>query len=400
MQEVLLLKYGEITLKGLNRPKFEDILTHNIKRRLKSCGDNRLTKSQSTLTIEPLDDQFDFEAATEAMKKVFGLSSVVRAAVTDKSMDAIREGAASYLGDILSAAETFKVEARRSDKKFPLTSPQICGDVGEYLLSRFPNLRVDVHEPQVVVFVEIRDVGAFIHPAPEHGAGGMPVSSNGRACLLISGGIDSPVAGYMMAKRGVELEAVHFASPPYTSELARRKVLDLLKIVSEYSGRVRCHIVPFTKIQEQIKKNCPEELFTIIMRRMMMKIANSVAARRKCLALITGESVGQVASQTMEAIACTEAASGVPVFRPLIGMDKEEIVVIARKIGTFETSILPYEDCCTVFTPKHPRTRPALKFVEAAEAAFDFAPLLDEAVKNIEDVIIEPFETENTAEQG
>lgn len=389
MQEVILLKFGEITLKGLNRSKFEDILSRNIKRRLEGCGLNRLTKAQSTLTIEPLGENFDFEAAVEAMKKVFGLSSVTRAAVVEKEMDAVREAAASYLRETLSAAKTFKVEAKRSDKKFPLTSPQICEDVGGFLLSKYPGLTVDVHKPDAVVFVEIRDYGAFIHAAPEHGAGGMPVSSNGKACLLISGGIDSPVAGYMMAKRGIELEAVHFASPPYTSELARRKVLDLLKIVTQYSGRIHCHIVPFTKIQEQIKKSCPEDLFTVIMRRMMMKIANRVAERRNCLALVTGESVGQVASQTMEAIACTEAASGIPVFRPLVAMDKEEIVAIARRIGTFETSILPYEDCCTVFTPKHPRTRPMLKFVEAGEAAFDFTPLIQEAFENIENVIIE-----------
>jgi thiamine biosynthesis protein ThiI len=281
------------------------------------------------------------------------------------------------------------VVAKRSDKKFAYDSPQICVDVGAHLLDAFPNLHVDVHNPEVSVVIEIRDFGAYVHGSPVPGAGGMPVGSNGRAAVLISGGIDSPVAAYMLAKRGVRLEAVHFASPPYTSERAKLKVLELLKIVSGYSGRIVCHVVPFTRIQEEIQKNCPEELFTIIMRRFMMKVASEIASNNACSALITGESIGQVASQTIEAISCTDVAAEQPALRPLIGMDKEEIVRISRKIGTFDTSIQPYEDCCTVFTPRHPRTRPKIEFVLEAEAKFDFEPLLKEAVENAERIVID-----------
>lgn len=394
MREVLLLKNGEIVLKGLNRPTFEAMLTRNIKRRLRDAGDFTVTRSQSTITVEPAVGPdgvllpFDFTLAEQRLQKVFGLASVTRACIVEKDMDVIRAAAVSYLAPALARVRTFKVESKRSDKRFPLTSPQISEDVGGVLLEHYPHLTVDVHRPDAIVMVEIRDAGAYIHAGALPGAGGMPVGSNGRAALLISGGIDSPVAGYMMAKRGVELCAVHFASPPYTSDRAREKVLELLRIVTEYSGRIACFVVPFTRIQEEIRRNCPEELFTLIMRRLMMEIANKIAAREGCGALVTGESIGQVASQTMEALACTDAASVLPVFRPLIGMDKEEIVTVARRVGTFETSILPYEDCCTVFTPRHPRTRPKLALVEQAQAAFDFAPLVEEAFSGTEKVVL------------
>ncbi len=389
MREVLLLKYGEIALKGLNLPTFEAILISNLKRRLNGLGRTVITKAQSTINIEPQDDNYDIDEAISRIQKVFGIAAISRALVIEKDLEKIKVTAASYLRESLENAASFKVSAKRSDKKFAYGSPEICAEVGEYLLDAYPNLHVDVHEPEVNVIVEIRDFGAYIHGCPVPGAGGMPVGSSGRAAVLISGGIDSPVAAYMLAKRGVRIEAVHFASPPYTSERAKLKVMELLKIVSQYSGRIVCHVVPFTKIQEQIQKNCPEELFTIIMRRFMMKIAAEIVSKNACSALITGESIGQVASQTIEAISCTDKASTLPVFRPLIGMDKEEIVQISRKIGTFETSIQPYEDCCTVFTPRHPRTRPKIEFVLEAESKFDFEPLLKEAIEGAERIVID-----------
>lgn len=382
-QEILLIKNGELALKGLNRNTFESVLLKNLRRRLRSLGEFRLRTAQSTIYIEPVSPDVDLEEACDRVSRVFGISAFSRARVAPKDMGAILETAASYLEPALRAVKTFKVEAKRSDKTFPLTSPEICRITGEELLRRFPHLRVDVHEPELTVWIEIRDFGAYIHGPQLPGAGGMPVGTGGRAALLISGGIDSPVAGYMMAKRGIELAAVHFASPPYTSERAEMKVESLLRQVGTYAGRIRLHIVPFTHIQEEIGRACPEELFTLIMRRFMMKIATRVAVKEDCGALITGESVGQVASQTIPALACTDAAAGLPVFRPVIGMDKEEIIAIARKIGTFETSIQPYEDCCTVFTPRHPRTRPRLAMLEEAEAALDAEALMEEAVAGI-----------------
>lgn len=382
-QEILLIKNGELALKGLNRNTFESVLLKNLRRRLRSLGEFRLRTAQSTIYIEPVSPDVDLEEACDRVNRVFGISAFSRARVAPKDMGAILETAASYLEPTLRVVKTFKVEAKRSDKTFPLTSPEICRVTGEELLRRFPYLRVDVHEPELTVWIEIRDFGAYIHGPQLPGAGGMPVGTGGRAALLISGGIDSPVAGYMMAKRGIELAAVHFASPPYTSERAEMKVESLLRQVGTYAGRIRLHIVPFTHIQEEIGRACPEELFTLIMRRFMMKIATRVAVMEDCGALITGESVGQVASQTIPALACTDAAAGLPVFRPVIGMDKEEIIAIARKIGTFETSIQPYEDCCTVFTPRHPRTRPRLAMLEEAEAALDVEALMEEAVAGI-----------------
>ena len=299
------------------------------------------------------------------------------------------KSAADYLEEDLEAASTFKVEAKRSDKKFPLTSPEICREAGGYLLGKFPHLEVDVHNPDITVNIEIRDTSAFVHGRQLKGAGGMPTGSAGKACLLISGGLDSPVAGYMMAKRGLSLTAVHFASPPYTSEKAEQKVHKLLEKVSMFSGRIGLWVVHFTEIQESIKDNCPEEIFTVIMRRMMMRVAQIIARRENAGALITGESVGQVASQTMPAIACTDAVCEIPVFRPLIGMDKDEVIAIARnKTDTFDLSVLPYEDCCTVFTPKHPRTRPTIEYVEKAEEAFDWRPMVETAAETARLVVI------------
>ena len=381
--EILLIKNGELALKGLKRRTFENILRKNLRMRLAPAGDFRLRKAQSTIYIEPENPVADLDEACDRVSRVFGISAFSRAQVVEKDLEAIRQAAAAYLRPSLEAVNTFKVEARRSDKSFPLTSPEICGEVGGYLLEQYPHLTVDVHRPELVIWVEIRDFGAYIHGAQLPGAGGMPVGTGGRAALLISGGIDSPVAAYMMAKRGIELTAVHFASPPYTSERAEQKVISLLEQVGTYAGRMELQIVPFTHIQEEIRRLCPEELFTLIMRRFMMRIAAAVAKSADCGALITGESVGQVASQTIPAIACTDAVADLPVFRPLVGMDKEEIIAIARRIGTFEISIQPYEDCCTVFTPRHPRTRPKLAMVEAAEAALDGENLIREALEGI-----------------
>ncbi len=378
-QELILIKIGEIALKGLNRRTFEEVLMKNIKRHLAPLGKFEVKSAQSAIYVRPLDEDVDLDDACEKIGKVFGIVSYSRACLAKKDMNDINRTAAEYLKEELEDAATFKVEAKRSDKAFPLKSPEICAETGGYLLEKFPGLSVDVHQPEATVTVEIRDFGAYVHGKAKRGAGGMPVGTGGKAAVLISGGIDSPVAAWMMAKRGVELTAVHFASPPYTSERAEEKVKELLSKVSEYGGRLRMFTVPFTKIQEAIQSQCPEELFTIIMRRMMMKISSRIGEREGCAALITGESLGQVASQTIHAIACTDAAASLPVFRPLIGMDKEEIVRISRQIGAFEISIQPYEDCCTVFTPKHPRTRPVLKYVELAESSVDWEEMLQEA---------------------
>lgn len=381
MKEVILVKNGELALKGLNRSTFEDILVKNIKRRLNyAVGKFTFTKSQSTIIIEPNEEDLDFEKAVEVIGKVFGIAGYSRAALSEKDLEDIKNVALSYLGDDLRSVKTFKVNAKRSDKKFPLTSPELCREVGAHLLRNIPSLKVDVHNPDIIVTVEVRDKHVFIHGNQIKGAGGMPVGSAGRVALLVSGGIDSPVAGWMMAKRGLQLTAIHFAAPPYTSKRAEMKVRELVSIVSKYSGRVNFAVVNFTEIQETIREKCPEELFTIIMRRLMMKIAVRLAERDGCGALVTGESLGQVASQTLGALACTNAVSTIPVFRPLIGMDKDEIITISRKIGAFETSVLPYEDCCTVFTPKHPRTRPTLELIEKAESAVNWDEMIERAI--------------------
>lgn len=389
MKEIILVKNGELVLKGLNRCSFEDVLIKNMKRHLAPLGDFKFTKSQSTIMVEPEDADTDLDDAAECLKKVFGIAALSRAAVCEKDMNCIIKTALAYLEDELAGAKTFKVEAKRSDKKFPLKSPEICRETGGAILKKFNHLKVDVHNPEITVTVEIRDNYAFVRGNNIKGAGGMPTGTSGRAAVLISGGIDSPVAAYMMAKRGIELISVHFASPPYTSELAEMKVLDLLKKVSAYCGTITTYIVPFTEIQEAIRDYCPEEYFTLVMRRIMMKISDRIARQQNCLALITGESVGQVASQTIYALGCTDCASTLPVFRPCIGMDKDEIVSISRKIDTFETSIQPYEDCCTVFTPKHPRTKPKLEDVLEAEGKIEnLEEMMQTAIENARRVFI------------
>ncbi|MCR4615681.1 MAG: tRNA 4-thiouridine(8) synthase ThiI [Clostridiales bacterium] len=390
MKEIILLKNGELALKGLNRRTFEDILIKNMKHRLSSLGKWTFTPSQSTIMAAPENEDVDFDEAINRISKVFGIAAFSRALEVPKDMAVILDTVGTYLEPELIGIRTFKVEAKRSDKKFPLKSPEICSAVGEKLLEQFPHLTVDVHDPDITVMVEIRDKFAYIHGTQLKGAGGMPSGSAGNAALLISGGIDSPVAGYMMAKRGLRLTAIHFASPPYTSERAEMKVHSLLRQVAKYSGIINLFVVPFTEIQEQILDNCPEDLFTIIMRRFMMKCAEIIAAERDCAALITGESVGQVASQTLYALACTDRAVDMPVFRPLIGMDKSEVIAISRKIEAFDISILPYEDCCTVFTPKHPRTHPKLEAVLKAEEALNAEELISKAVENKRLVIINP----------
>ena len=379
MKEIILIKNGELALKGLNRSTFEDMLMGNIRRRLKELGSFEVRKSQSTIMVEPGED-FDMDEACSRVGKIFGIAGYSRAAAAPKDMEKMLAAAAEYLAPTLREIRTFKVEAKRADKQFPLRSPEICAQTGGYLLRRFKNLSVDVRNPDFIVNIEVRDNNIYIHGPQERGAGGMPCGSSGRGAILISGGIDSPVAAWMMAKRGLALTGVHFASPPYTSPMAEKKVQDLLSKVAVYSGRVALFTVPFTEIQEAIRDNCPEEFFTLVMRRMMMRIAGMVAEKDNCSALITGESLGQVASQTVYALGCTDAVAQMPVLRPLIGMDKDEIVRISRMIDTFELSSLPYEDCCTVFTPRHPRTRPTVEQLERVESAVEWDEMIERAV--------------------
>ena len=384
MNEMILLKLGEMVLKGLNRHSFEDKLQANIHRHLNGLGRFRVYTRQSTTYVEPMEDSCDMDAAWEAMKKVFGVVGLSRARACDKDKDAILKACHEYLDDRLRTARTFKVETRRADKTFPMTSIQLSQYVGGELDELYPNLQVDVHHPELTVYVEIRDYAAFVHANPDPGAGGLPVGINGRAVSLLSGGIDSPVASYMIAKRGVSLDMVHFFSYPYTSPEAKEKVLELARLLTPWCGRLTVHVVPFTAIQEELRRSCPEEMFTLVMRRFMMRIAQRVAKRCGAKALVTGESLGQVASQTMDAMTVTGQVVDIPVLRPVIGMDKEEIVQISRKIGTYDTSILPYEDCCTVFTPRHPRLRPTVEEAEAAEAGLDIEAMVQAAVEGIE----------------
>lgn len=388
MKELLLAKYGEIALKGLNKNTFENLLIKNIRRRLKPLGEFNIDRQQSTIYISPLDEGTDLDDVLEKLRTVFGIACICRAGVFEKDFEDICSGTFEYLADTLEYAHTFKVEAKRADKRFPMKSPEICSELGGRILEKFSHLTVDVKNPEVTVTVEIRDTNAYVHAVKVQGAGGLPVGSSGKAMLLVSGGIDSPVAGYMMAKRGIHISAVHFISPPYTSERARIKVEQLCEKLTAYCGDIAFFCVPFTEIQEAIKDNCPEEYFTIIMRRLMMEIAQKLSDKEECLALVTGESVGQVASQTLKAIACTDAVCRMPVFRPLIGMDKTEIIEISRKIDTFDISIQPYEDCCTVFTPKHPKTKPTVEEVEKAQKNFDFTKMVEKAVEETEIKII------------
>lgn len=387
MNDIILLKQGEMVLKGLNKRIFEQKLLANVNRRLAKFGEWNVYCIQSTVYIEPK-GCCDMDGAFDAMKTIFGVASVSRAAAAPKDADAIVSVAKHYLADTLNAAKSFKVESKRADKSFPMTSIQLSQYVGGELHDAFPHLTVDVHNPELVVNVEIRDLSAYVHAGGEQGAGGLPVGTCGRAVTLLSGGIDSPVSTWMMARRGVELIPVHFFSPPYTSEAAKRKVLELARILLPWCGKLMVEIIPFTEIQEEIRLKCPEEYFTLIMRRFMMRLSENVAQLNGCRALITGENLGQVASQTMEALAVTENVCSLPILRPLIGMDKTEIIDRARRIGTFETSILPYEDCCTVFTPRHPKTKPRLEDVIAAESVLDIDSLVADAAANTERVRI------------
>ena len=389
MKEIILIKDGELALKGLNRRSFEDKMVATIRRRLKNLGKVTVERAQSTIYIKPQDDDFDFAEALDRMGRIFGIAAFSRACVCEKNIEDILSKAPEYLADTMRNAKTFKVEAKRADKTFPLKSPEICREVGGALLRAFPHLRVDVHNPDEVITVEVRDYAAYIRGGQIKGAGGLPVGTAGRAQVLISGGIDSPVAAYTMAKRGLVLNAIHFASPPYTSIRAEQKVKDLLGRVARYSGVIKLAIVPFTEIQEEIGKHCPEDYFTLVMRRMMMRIACRVSEADGCLGLVTGESLGQVASQTLPAIAATDEVCTMPVLRPLIGMDKEEIIAISKKIDAFDISILPYEDCCTVFTPKHPHTKPKKGQCEEAEKNLDIEPLIERAISGIEYTYIE-----------
>lgn len=381
MKEIILIKYGEIILKGLNRHIFEDKLVGNIK---KAVGDSaHVYKSLATIYAEPREDA-DIDELIAKIRNVFGIVSIARAAVCEKELSDICAAAAEYLKDELSLVKTFKVETKRADKKYPLKSPQISAEVGGALLDAFKNLSVDVKNPDLIVNVEVRESAAYVYGGRIRGRGGMPTGTAGKAMLLLSGGIDSPVAGYMIAKRGATLEGIHFFSHPFTSELAKQKVLDLARELKGFTGSLRVHIVPFTQPQLQMREKCPAEHLTLIMRRMMMMIASEIAKKQGALCLVTGESLGQVASQTMEALAVTDDAASLPCFRPVIGMDKEDIVAIARDIGTFETSILPYEDCCTIFVPKHPTTRPKLEKILASEALLDVETLVRDAVEGTE----------------
>lgn len=383
MKEVLLCKYGELALKGLNRGYFEKLLKRELETRLKLAGNFKVTLAQSTIYVEPTDDDADIDEALRLCRKVFGITTVARAAVAEKDINDIKRVAKEYLPTYLRGHASFKADARRSDKKFPLKSPEISRLVGGAVLEAMPHLKVDLHKPSVIVMTEIREENAYIHAGSFPGAGGMPNGSNGKGLLLLSGGIDSPVAGFMMAKRGVTLEAVHFESYPYTSEQALDKVIRLAEIVSEYCGKIKVHVISLTHLQEVLRDSVDEEYFTLLLRRSMMRLAERVADRNYCQALITGEAVGQVASQTMHALTVTDAVVDLPVFRPCIGMDKEEIIAISRRIETFETSILPFEDCCTVFTPKHPKTRPDIEKVILQEQKYDHVALENEAFDSL-----------------
>ena len=388
MNEIILLKLGEVVLKGLNRHTFEDKLMSNIRRRLQHCGKFHVYSKQSTIYVEPQEDTCDMDAAYAACKQIFGVISVTRAKPCEKDKDAILACAKAYLNEQLRGAKSFKVETKRSDKKFPMNSMEISQYVGGLLHDAYPHLIVDVHDPELCVHVEVREKAAYVHGPAEPGAGGLPIGMGGKAVSLLSGGIDSPVSSFMIAKRGVQLEMVHFFSPPYTSQQAKEKVLELARQLTCWCGRMTVHVVPFTEIQEEIRRCCPEDHFTLIMRRFMMRLAVAVAKRTGCKALVTGECLGQVASQTMDALAVSDDACELPVLRPVIGMDKEEIIRISRRIGTFDTSILPYEDCCTVFTPRHPRTHPKLEEVREYEAALDVEGLMERALQAVERITV------------
>ena len=392
MKEIFLLKLGEIVLKGANKRQFEARLRQNVRRRMKFYGNFDVYLMQSTVYVEPMNDECDVDGAWEACRSIFGVVRLCRCRPCEKNTDAIFNTIEEYLGDELDSAKSFKVESKRSDKAFPLNSIQLSQEIGGRLAEAHPHVEVDVHHPDYTVYVEVRDLAAYVHGPAEPGAGGLPTGVGGRAMCLLSGGIDSPVAAWMVAKRGVEIESVHFFSYPYTSQLAKDKVIELARLVTKYSGRMTVNVVSFTEIQEAIRDNCPEEFFTLIMRRFMMEISQRIAKDDGCGALITGENLGQVASQTMEAMAVTGAVVDMPIFMPLIGFDKEEIVTIARRIGTMETSILPYEDCCTVFTPKHPKTKPTLAQLLDVEKNLDREALIQKALADVEKIKVNYYE--------
>ena len=390
MHEIILCKLGEIVLKGLNRHSFEMKLMSNIRRRTQRYGKFKIYSRQSTIYVEPVEETCDLNAAYDACKKVFGIIAIARAVPCAKEKEVIFATAKEYLGPALLAAKSFKVESKRSDKSFPMGSIQLSQWVGGALHDAFPHLTVDVHTPELTVYLEVREDAAYVHGPAEAAAGGLPSGMGGHAVSLLSGGIDSPVSSYMIAKRGVQLELLHFASPPYTSEQAREKVLQLAQELTVWCGRLTVHVVPFTEIQEEIRRKCPEDHFTLIMRRFMMRLGDRLAHELACKAIVTGESLGQVASQTIQALVVSDDVATLPVLRPLIGMDKEEIVRIARHVGTFDTSILPYEDCCTVFTPRHPKTKPNLEEVREYEAALDIDALCDKALAGREMIRLYP----------
>jgi len=375
MKELLMGYQGEMTLKGLNRRNFEQTLLKTLRRKIAAFGEFTVSASQSTVYIVPKTEECNADAAFEVLCRTFGIVTASRAVVVEKDFDVIKVTAAEYLKNEITTAKTFKVVAKRADKTFPLDSMEIGKELGGYLLSEFPHLKVDVKEPQLIVMVEIREQGAYIHGGKVQAAGGLPVSTSGKAAIMLSGGIDSPVAAYMMAKRGLALTSVHFASPPYTSERAKQKVVTLSQKIQPYIGNHKLYVVPFTDVQVYIRDNAPEEIFTVLLRRSMMRITEQICNRTGCLAIVTGESLAQVASQTVQALACTDVAANLPVLRPLIGLDKNEIMKIAREIDTYDTSILPYEDCCTIFTPAHPKTKPTLEEILRAESAMQLAEL-------------------------
>ena len=381
--EVILCKFGEIVLKGANRQNFESGLVKELRRRASPYGTFKIYFKQSTIFVEPQNELCDMDGMYDAAKKVFGIVGVNRAAVCEKTMESIVDTAKTYLPEKLAGKRTFKVDAKRADKKFPLKSPEISAEIGGVILSTVRGIKVDVKNPDVVVTVEVRDDHAYIRAGQEPGAGGLPLRSAGRGLLLLSGGIDSPVAGCMMAKRGMEIEALHFESFPYTSERAKEKVLQLAQEMCEFCAKIHVHVISLTHIQEEIRDKCEEDYFTILLRIFMMRLAERCARTYKCGALITGESLGQVASQTLAAIGVTDSVVNIPVFRPCIGLDKSEIVKEARHYGTFDTSILPFEDCCTVFTPRHPKTQPKIEAVMAELAKLDVDALLDEAYESM-----------------
>ena len=384
MQEIILCKLGEVVLKGLNRRSFEQKLISNIRRRTNRFGNFKIYSRQSTIYVEPQGEDCNVSAAYDACRQIFGIIAIARAVPCEKDKVAIFKTAKTYLGDALREAKSFKVESKRADKSFPMSSIQVSQWVGGALHDAFPHLTVDVHHPDLTVYVEIREDAAYVHAPSQSAAGGLPIGMGGTAVSLLSGGIDSPVSSWMMAKRGVQLEMIHFASPPYTSELAREKVLQLAKELTPWTGRLNVYIIPFTEIQEAIRQHCPEDHFTLIMRRFMMRLADALAKELHCKALVTGECLGQVASQTMQALAVSGDVTDLPILRPLIGMDKEEIVRLARHIGTFDTSILPYEDCCTVFTPRHPKTKPDVAEVRELESVLDVGGLCQRAMADRE----------------